>query len=1252
MEVKGIDPMVLFELKDLVRSLKIDNLKLQAQVKIEHGRFATYLDEFAKGVDYLLYQKKKQEFEKANSLNDHFIILQELFEQVQENSCEKVVSLLEKAQKEIDNMKTELTLSKMNPESVDAYLFLNHEVMTNREQDMGPGRQALNNLKEAFENGEEDTKMRTLKEIEELIYNMINNPSHSKEDTINLSVEAGASYQSLSDKIREMIRHDRGFSILNSTNSNGIPSPIRESESFKKLIEYKENTENSDFNSGKVKKIEFSDTMNKDNDKKKNKKNDKIKGEANFTHSSIDRMVFEETDKYNRQVRDFGDSISETVKINNSKPEFEESKQNSQGEDAIEPSFENPKELIEEMNRYSLRSSIDEKFYNMGEDKEAYKQDLKIPSVNTSLMDYPNPRFQNPRHIIENSNIQQQDSGSHHKENSNLKMKKDIRKQMKKATKKEFDREDESNKGLNQEEIDRNSTIKKAELKDAIKNGKKENNQQETGKHSSNEFSKNEDYKMQSLEERNKNSRFNFDGKKPTEGKTFNYSVLSRSKSGDAKFESSSKNESCSLLNKESMNTNQGGNIYYDKGKEIDRSKQVLIEEIEIPLEEQNELKANEHKKTEKYSLVEKKKVIESEKRKSSKSVLQKNKYVEDKVYQKYATEHDNGRHQKSQKSDRKPTEESVYEEEVLEKKRKQSDLIIKKGKVFNIGQNGQNKSISPTKSANKQSDGNHSSSNVSFSKNKKDLFQEKSEKDYVPTKPRKGKKVSNPNMDDYSNFLKHKELNTSDHRNPNPCSVSFKKKSRNDEMREGSGKRHKTPTHIDMEKKDMRKLLGKDPKIKNQDNQNSRNDFTVYTSNTGGPSIHKEEFTNDFINQIRVKDYVQMGRGEHHVPSVSSCSNKKTLDRLSSDDVAGNIPNEMNDFNFYTPNNQQNLVNNSAGNKMYLVNKHPLSGSSGYSRAFENDSSMNFVKKSKSRIDGTTEPGYSSRLKSVGYHQKSNVNKSSSFRNLKYSHRSNSNTRKQYLNGDKSGSKRANKTKSALSTYMAYKQGMKKKKSKKKTKKVVNQNSNNFFTNKKNSVDSVATSINAPYLSPFFSSRDGRPSTIMKNQDPNNMHIDMNSAINLLQYNNMVTVDSMKSKKSKKVISLKDRVAKNKKKDSNHRNSGKNDSSSVGNRITDKYNQEMNNYNHLKGLNSNNSFGPEAYFGADLLQRNKMGGHFFTEGTPSVNESHSKDYQKSRNLKQGVHKTYNKMYSSNQARSPGKLTNRKTNSKLHPSYS
>jgi hypothetical protein len=63
--------------------------------------------------------------------------------------------------------------------------------------------------------------------------------------------------------------------------------------------------------------------------------------------------------------------------------------------------------------------------------------------------------------------------------------------------------------------------------------------------------------------------------------------------------------------------------------------------------------------------------------------------------------------------------------------------------------------------------------------------------------------------------------------------------------------------------------------------------------------------------------------------------------------------------------------------------------------------------------------------------------------------------------------------------------------------------------------VDAIGNSINGPYLSPFFSSRDGRPSTILENPEGggNNMHIDLNSAISLLQYNNMTTVDSVKSK-------------------------------------------------------------------------------------------------------------------------------------------
>ena len=95
--------------------------------------------------------------------------------------------------------------------------------------------------------------------------------------------------------------------------------------------------------------------------------------------------------------------------------------------------------------------------------------------------------------------------------------------------------------------------------------------------------------------------------------------------------------------------------------------------------------------------------------------------------------------------------------------------------------------------------------------------------------------------------------------------------------------------------------------------------------------------------------------------------------------------------------------------------------------------------------------------------------------------------------------------------------------------KKITNPTSNmNLFNKKKNSVDSVGNSIGGPYLSPFFSSRDGRPSTILKHHDiPTSMQIDMNSAISLLQHNNMVTVDSSKAnKKLNKVVPLKERLS------------------------------------------------------------------------------------------------------------------------------
>lgn len=293
-------------------------------------------------------------------------------------------------------------------------------------------------MKDAFDDDIMNNKMQTLTEIEDLIYVMINNPKNNEED-LSLSVDPAASYQSLSDKIREMIRHDRGFSLMNSSNSGGIPSPIRESESFKKLIEFKDNSEVSNFNSGKVKKIEFSDTMNKENDKKNKKKSEKVKGEINFTHSSIDRMIFEGTDGFDqsRDIKNFGNSISETVKISNNKPKIDPFHETSSPEISadLDPSFENPGEMIHEIKKYSLRSSIDEKFYGLMNEKEIERADLNIPSLNTSLMDYPNTKIQNQRQIIENSHIHHQDSTTH-KENSNLKMKKNLEKaNERKATK-------------------------------------------------------------------------------------------------------------------------------------------------------------------------------------------------------------------------------------------------------------------------------------------------------------------------------------------------------------------------------------------------------------------------------------------------------------------------------------------------------------------------------------------------------------------------------------------------------------------------------------------------------------------------------------------------------------------------------------------------------------------------------------------------------------------------------------------------
>lgn len=576
--------------------------------------------------------------------------------------------------------------------------------------------------------------------------------------------------------------------------------------------------------------------------------------------------------------------------------------------------------------------------------------------------------------------------------------------------------------------------------------------------------------------------------------------------------------------------------------------------------------------------------------------------------------------------SERPTFNEKLNNDESIDKnKRKQSDMIIKKGKLLNLGSGDNSKSASPIKPQEQDhKEDPQSLWNVSFSKNKKELFNgENGSNLNYKSKLKQNSKEGKEESEEYTNFLKYKELNSSELEKQNQSANSAASNQKNEKYREGSNKRYKTPTHFDNDQKDLKIILSHD-NLKYQDRQNSRNEFVIYNTNSGGSNNpQKEELIKDLLNQVKVKDYIQMNRGGDLSIPASSIPNKKTFDKLSSEIQNEKAPNELNDFNFYTPSSVNNMIKNSSQNKMYIVNNHPLSGSAGYPRGLENDPAFWF-RKSKSRIDDLNEPGYSSRINSCGYNRRSNVNKSSSFRNLKYSHRSDSNSRKnKYPSNDpKNSSKRNQNTKSALSSYMAYKQGMSKsKKQKKKQKKAPTQGNMNFFTNKKNSVDSVGNSINGPYLSPFFSSRDGRPSTIMKNHEGvGNMQIDLNSAASLLQYN-MVTVDSMKSKKIKKVIPLKERITQKQPKKKNQSRGARNDSTSAGNRISDAYVQERASLNQLKNLNSNNSFDPESYFQHELVQKSKHNGQYLTEGIPSVNESHNKDSGKSRNVKQTQHK-------------------------------
>jgi hypothetical protein len=624
MASKGLDPMVLYELKDCIRSLKIDNMRLQAFVKIEHSRFASYINDFSLALEYLLHKKKDWEVEYVIHLNESLKALDTIFGEINAKQSQELERQMVSAKNELKKLQRNILGLNLNNFAmnktftgaddfneqlgVSGYLYLHQEILRKRDALHKPGESAMKRLKEAFKLDENCFKMQTLKDMEEMIYIMINNPGEEANKSIDTSFDSKASYQSLTEKIRQMIRHDRGLSIVNSTDSGGIPSPIQESESFKKLIEFKESEATSEFNSRKVKKIEFSDTMSKENvHKSKSKKKNTEKGEAHFTHSSIDRMVFNEygeiDSKLDIEINEIGDrSNAETVKWRNTNNATIESPEPQNKENfTVEQSFENPEQLSQEFKKYSLRSSIDEKFiyqqYNPNSEK---LKDLSLPSINTSLVEYPQPRIQSNKHINENTDIQHQDSLSH-RDNRLKKGSND--KNEKKATKREFERKQNNGVGggeLNQDEIDRNSTIKKVEIKDSFpqepsqpvvykqvyKNFGKEFNRD--GK-----FKNNKSLEQYKAGENDHNEQqINFDDKKG-EDKTVNFSVLSRSKSGDMKHQSSSKND------KESINTG-GDNFYYCKSKDPNAAKQVLIEEIEIPLDEQNDEKINENKKTEK----------------------------------------------------------------------------------------------------------------------------------------------------------------------------------------------------------------------------------------------------------------------------------------------------------------------------------------------------------------------------------------------------------------------------------------------------------------------------------------------------------------------------------------------------------------------------------------------------------------------------------------------------------------------------
>jgi len=166
MASKSIDPMVLHELKDCLRSLKMDNMRLQTMVQIEHSRFATYIHDFSKALQFLLHRKKDWEIEYVIHLNESIKALGTIFDNVDDKQSTELEIQMKSAKDELKKLQKKVLGLNLNNFAmnksytgkedfdeklgVSGYLYLHQEVQRKRDTDHQPGESALRRLQDAF----------------------------------------------------------------------------------------------------------------------------------------------------------------------------------------------------------------------------------------------------------------------------------------------------------------------------------------------------------------------------------------------------------------------------------------------------------------------------------------------------------------------------------------------------------------------------------------------------------------------------------------------------------------------------------------------------------------------------------------------------------------------------------------------------------------------------------------------------------------------------------------------------------------------------------------------------------------------------------------------------------------------------------------------------------------------------------------------------------------------------------------------